>query len=67
MKYKTVDELPLMLTVKDVSEILGISLGKTYELCHSKKFPCVTVTKRMVIPKLAFVKWMENPYEWSNK
>lgn len=55
------DELPLSLTVDDVAKTLGISKANAYELCKSMGFPCVNVGKRLIIPKLAFVKWMENP------
>lgn len=56
-----VDELPLSLTVQDVAKILGLSKNSAYVLCHSEGFPCIKVGRRMIIPKLAFIKWMENP------
>lgn len=59
--YNCVDEMPLSLTVDDVAGILGISKNNVYALCHSNDFPSVQVGRRWVIPKLAFVKWMENP------
>ena len=55
------EDLPLSLTVEDVAKTLGISKKNAYELCHSKGFPCVFVGRRMIVPKLAFVKWMEQP------
>ena len=55
------DDLPLSLTVEDIGDIMGLSKNKAYELCHSKGFPCVIVGKRMIIPKLAFLKWLETP------
>jgi hypothetical protein len=60
MKYKTIDDLPLILTVKDISQVLNIALVKAYDLCHSEGFPSKTIGKRIIVPKLAFVKWMEN-------
>lgn len=54
-------ELPLTLNVVDIAKILGLSKQNAYSLCHNENFPCVTVGRRMIIPKLAFVKWMENP------
>jgi excisionase family DNA binding protein len=59
--YCNVDDLPLSLTVEDIGDIMGLSKNKAYELCHSKGFPCVIVGKRMIIPKLAFLKWLETP------
>lgn len=60
-KLKTIDDLPLSLTVNDISSILGIGRANAYDLCHSQNFPSVIVGRRIVIPKLAFAKWMENP------
>lgn len=59
--YCNVDDLPLSLTVEDIGDIMGFSKNKAYELCHSKGFPCVIVGRRMIIPKLAFLKWLETP------
>ena len=59
--YCNVDDLPLSLTVEDIRDIMGLSKNKAYELCHSKGFPCVIVGRRMIIPKLAFLKWLETP------
>lgn len=60
-KYTNIDELPLSLTVTDVSRILGIGKQNAYELCHSEGFPSVMIGRRIIIPKLAFIRWMENP------
>lgn len=59
--YCNVDDLPLSLTVEDIGDIMRLSKNKAYELCHSKGFPCVIVGRRMIIPKLAFLKWLETP------
>lgn len=56
-----IDELPLSLTVMDVARILGLSKTNAYCLCNSKGFPCIRAGRRMIIPKTAFAKWMENP------
>ena len=60
-KTYTIENLPLSLNVEDVAQILDLSKKNAYELCHSKGFPCVQVGRRMIIPKLAFIKWMESP------
>ncbi|MHB8064084.1 MAG: helix-turn-helix domain-containing protein [Ruminiclostridium sp.] len=61
MKYKNIEDLPLTLTVKEISEIMGLSLSKAYELCHSKGFPSVNIGTRIIVPKLALIKWMSCP------
>ena len=39
--YKSYDELPLMLSVQDVADVLGISISGAYELVKEKGFPCL--------------------------
>jgi excisionase family DNA binding protein len=56
-----VDRLPLTLTVTELAGILRISKKNTYELVHSDSFPSITVGRRILIPKPAFKKWLENP------
>ncbi len=57
--YKTYDDLPLMLSVPDVSKVLGISRSRAYELAHSKEFPSMTVDNRIIIPRDKFLLWIE--------
>ena len=38
-KYNSFDELPLMLTVEDVSHVLGIGLAHAYEVPTAGIFP----------------------------
>lgn len=58
---KSLDELPLSLSVSDVAKVLGISKHNAYILCRSKGFPSVRVGRRIIVPKPAFQKWIENP------
>jgi excisionase family DNA binding protein len=55
------EDLPMTITVKELSFILRLSLNKTYELCNRSDFPSCRVGKRIIIPKAALIKWMENP------
>lgn len=50
-RYSSYEELPLMLSAKEASAVLGISLAKTYELTKSKGFPVIKVGKRVLIPR----------------
>lgn len=56
-----------ILNAKEVSEYLGIGQTHTYELFHSKGFPCFKVGKgalRVKLSKLnAWIEKMENEYE----
>lgn len=53
------NELPLGLKVDDVATILGISRGSAYELVRRTDFPKIKIGRRIVIPRDAFLKWME--------
>ena len=57
-EYRNWDEVPLVLSAKDVQKILGLSKGKTYELMNSEQFPTLFVNKRMLVTKEAFSAWL---------
>ena len=54
--YKSYDELPLMLSVQNVADVLGISISGAYELVKEKDFPCLRIGARIVVPKEKFIK-----------
>ena len=58
VQYTSYDQLPLMLTVPDVSQVLGISLAGTYELVRSDGFPALKIGSRIVVPKEKFIEWV---------
>lgn len=62
-KYKSYEELPLMLSVIQVAEVLGISKTSAYELVHSDDFPSITIGKRLIIPKDKFIEWIKTKTE----
>ena len=57
--YKTYDELPLFLNAETVAKVLGVSLSSGYELMHEQGFPALRIGSRIVIPKEAFIRWVE--------
>ena len=57
--FKSYDELPIMLNVEMVKDVLGISLTSAYELIHEKDFPSMKVGNRIIVPKDKFRKWVE--------
>lgn len=59
MKYKSYDELPLILSVKELSEFLGISKSGAYELVKTKGFPVVKIGARVLIPKDKLIEWID--------
>jgi len=56
-RIKSFDDLPLFLTVSDISNIMGLSRVKSYELTN--RLPVIRVGRRITIPKSAFLKWIE--------
>ena len=54
-KYKNYDEMPLMLSVHDVAEVLGISKSSAYVLAKEKGFPTLKIGARVVIPRDRFI------------
>lgn len=57
--YTNYDELPVMLSVPDVANIMGLSLADSYELTRSKDFPAFKVGSRIVVPKDKFLRWLD--------
>lgn len=58
--FKNYDELPLMLSVSQVANVLGISRTSTYDLLKEKDFPSITIGSRIVVPKDEFILWIKN-------
>lgn len=56
---KTISELPEVLEVKDIQNFLGIGRSQAYQLVKSNAFHKVTVGKRILVPKKAFLNWFE--------
>ena len=64
-KFKSYDNLPLMLSVPEVAEVLGISRARSYELVSSAGFPHTKIGNRILVPKDKFLKWIDEQTEVS--
>ena len=42
-----------------VAKVLGVSPSSGYELMHEPDFPALRIGSRIVIPKEAFIRWVE--------
>lgn len=62
-KYKNYEDLPLMLSVPEVGEVLGISRAGAYELVRSAGFPHIKIGNRIVIPRDKFIAWIDENTE----
>ena len=52
------DDLPLVLTVSDVSKILGIGMNTTYDLIRSGAMKSVRVGRQIRVSKAAFLEFI---------
>lgn len=59
VKYKSYEELPLMLSVPEMAAVLGISQAGAYELVRTDGFPSLKVSSRIVVPKEKFIEWID--------
>ncbi len=57
--YTSYDELPLFLNAATVATALGVSPSSGYELMHEQGFPSLRIGNRIVVPKDAFIQWVE--------
>lgn len=62
-KYRSYDNLPLMLSAPEVAEVLGISRAGAYDLVRSAGFPHMKLGNRILVPKDKFIKWIDNNTE----
>lgn len=58
-KFKSNDELPLIMQTKDVAGYLNISLTCGYYVMNSKEFPVMRIGKRMLVTKENFLSWLD--------
>lgn len=58
--YKDYDEMPVMLSVAQAAEVLGISSVSLYKLIDKdKSFPVVQLGRRKSIPKEQLKIWID--------
>ena len=53
------NEQKLTLTVDEIATELGVCRPVAYELVHRNDFPVVHVGRRLIIPRAAFVRWLD--------
>ena len=58
--YTSYDELPLLLNVKQLADLLGVSDSSVYELIQEDGFPSLRIGKRIVIPKEELRNWISS-------
>lgn len=58
--FTAYDQLPLILTVDNLAEVLGIARVNAYSLVHQNGFPKIVINRRILIPKQSFLEWISN-------
>ena len=59
--YRSIDELPLVMRVEDVGEILGIARGSAYALVREGRIRSIRVSSnRLLIPKEAVIEFLQS-------
>lgn len=57
---KSIEDLPMMLTITQVTSALNISRTSAYELAHCKNFPAMLIGSRIIVPKDRLVTWIND-------
>ena len=58
-------ELKLTLTVQKTAQLLGINVTKMYEISRMATFPSIKIGKRVVVPVVPLLAWIEKE-AWNN-
>ena len=58
--FKSMDDLPLMLTPYDLMDFLDKGQRQTYQLIHSKGFPYVQDGRDIKIPKWLLIDYIND-------
>jgi predicted DNA-binding transcriptional regulator AlpA len=57
--FRNLEELPISLNGDDVAAALNISRAGAYNLMNTEGFPTLKIGKRSIVPKEAFLRWIE--------
>ena len=47
------------MSVADVADEMGVSRATVYDLARRADFPAIHLGKRIIVPRSAFYKWLE--------
>jgi excisionase family DNA binding protein len=52
-------DLPLILKVEQIAEIMGVSKRRAYEIMDLKSFPLMRIGRSKRVSREAFFQWLE--------
>lgn len=55
----TWERIPLYLSPKQVSHLLGLSKGTTYCLFHQRNFGAISVGRRLLVSRESLIRWLK--------
>ena len=59
-EYKSPNDLPAMLRVKDCAEYLGINVNSMYSVFHSDSLKTLKIGGRYMVSKKEFLRWIDD-------
>lgn len=59
-KYLSAEELPMILNVQEVSDLIGLGMSQTYDLIRRIDFPAFKIGNRIFVPRDKFLAWIDN-------
>lgn len=61
MTENQMKELPELLTVKEMAEILKIRLNAAYQIIYKRSFPILKIgPKKIRVPRYELIDWIKN-------
>lgn len=58
--YRSFDEIPVVLSAKDLSKVLCVSEPHAYRMMHSDDFPTIMIGKRLMVMKNSLIEWLSH-------
>ena len=63
MTYTTFEQLPLVMSVEQLAQVLGVGKNYAYELVRSGAIQSIRVGHRFRIPKESVIAYISNPQD----
>lgn len=58
--YRSFDEVPVVLSAKDLSKVLCVSEAHAYRMMHAEDFPTIMIGKRLMVMKNSLMDWLSD-------